>query len=491
MPSHSETSNITDIRQSLPLNNRNELPRLLLVDDDKDMLTMLQKVIQRKCDCRIKLAESGEEALTLLHSWNPDVVLTDIKMSGIDGLTVLRKIKDYDDTVSVIMMSGHATIDLAVNALKEGAYDFFEKPFDNELVIHAVKRTLERTILLRENSKLNDKLMGREPFYGFTGRSKPLCEIFNLITKIADTDVTALIRGESGTGKELAAKAIHALSSRAKRQMVIVNCPALPEHILESELFGFSKGAFTDATHDKKGLFLEADGSTIVLDEIGDIPLSLQTKLLRVLQEKEIQPLGQTKRFKVDVRVLASTNQDLEKKIRQGLFREDLFYRLNVVTIPMPSLRSRPEDIPILAQHFLDQLGKEYQRQGLVFSKDALSYLIKYKWPGNVRELQNTVKRAVLLANQEEICPRDLQNPNDTDGIQPFSDLLHQLPYNDAKDQAINTFSRQYLSNVLKQSGGNVTAAARASGLGRQALQRLMKRYDLQSTSFRPANDGY
>lgn len=480
MPTH------TDDTTSLPRNNRTELPHLLLVDDDKDMLTMLQKVIQRKCDCLIKLAGSGEEALELLHSWKPDVVLTDIKMSGIDGLALLRKIKEHDDSLSVIMMTGHATIDLAVNALKEGAYDFFEKPFDNELVIHAVKRTLERTLLLRENSKLNDKIMGREPFYGFTGRSKPLCEIFDLIRRIADTDVTALIRGESGTGKELAAKAIHSLSRRAKRQMVIVNCPALPEHILESELFGYSKGAFTGANHDKKGLFLEADGSTIVLDEIGDIPLSLQTKLLRVLQEKEIQPLGQTKRFKVDVRVLASTNQNLEKKIHQGLFRNDLFYRLNVVTIPMPSLRSRPEDVPILAQHFLDEFSEEYQRKGLSLSKEALTHLIQYKWPGNVRELQNTIKRAVLLSTKDEIYPTDLQGPEETDSTQSPSHPFDDLPYNDAKHQALNTFSIHYLSNILQQTGGNVTAAARACGLGRQALQRLLKRYDLQSTSFRP-----
>lgn len=460
------------------------LPRLLIVDDDKDMLIMLRQVIQRKCNCKVELAESGEQALELFRQWQPDVILTDVKMQGLDGLALLRLVKEHDSTVSVILMTGHATVDLAVSALKEGAYDFFQKPFDNDLVIRAVQRTVERTLLLRENKRLQEKLAGRSPLPGFIGSSQRLREVYDLITKVANTDVTILIRGESGTGKELAAKTIHALSNRARKRMVTVNCPALPEHILESELFGYVRGAFTGATQDKKGLFLEASGSTLLLDEIGDIPIALQTKLLRVLQEKEIQPLGQTKNIKVDVRILASTNQNLEEKINEGLFREDLFYRLNVVTITMPSLRERQEDIPLLAQHFLENFAKEYQRQGLEFTPEALKHLLHYRWPGNVRQLQNRIKRAALLADDRLIRPEDLQWPEEEDPCQTIT-AVNTLAYNEAKQQVLEAFSKSYLANALRQKGGNVTAAAQVSGLGRQAFQRLLKKFGLQSSDYR------
>ena len=295
-----------------------------------------------------------------------------------------------------------------------------------------------------------------------------------------------LIRGESGTGKELAARALHGLSCRHSRPMVTVNCPALPEQILESELFGYVRGAFSGATHDKKGLFLEANTSTILLDEIGDLPIALQTKLLRVLQEKEIMPLGQTKTIRVDVRVLASTNQDLEEKIRQGLFREDLFYRLNVVTITMPPLRNRQEDIPPLAQHFLATFGEEYDRPGLVFAPDALPALVKRSWKGNVRELQNVVKRAVLLADDTPISARALTEPGvEIPSPQGLPENLHGLPYNLAKQRLVEDFSAAYLAEALQQNSGNVTAAAQASGMNRQAFQKLLHRFGLVADTFR------
>ncbi len=310
---------------------------------------------------------------------------------------------------------------------------------------------------------------------------------------MADTDATVLIRGESGTGKELAAHALHDLSSRKDKRMVTVNCPALPENVLESELFGYSKGAFTGAEHNKKGLFLEAEGSTIVLDEIADIPVSIQTKLLRVLQEKEIQPLGQNKTIKVNVRVVASTNQDLEAKIKAGEFREDLFYRLNVVTVVMPSLREMKEDIPLLVNHFLSQFKQQYSREKLSLPTEVLQHLYKLEWPGNIRELRNAIKRIVLLVAAGDVVMDDLlpllPDSDTTKASGGKSDLraYYHTPYNDAKAELVGQFSIGYITNKLTEHQGNVTNAA-ASGMERQALQRLMRRYQIVSTRFKPTS---
>ncbi len=466
------------------------LPRLLIVDDDRDMLTMLRTVINKKCRCEVEITDSGDKAWKLLDNWRPDVILTDIKMPGLDGLALLQHVKKKDPTVSVIVMTGYGTIEIAVRALREGAYDFFEKPFDNDHLTHALQRSLERTDLLRENRNLQEKLAGQKSPAGFIGTSKQMRLVFELISKVADTDVSVLIRGESGTGKELAAQALHQLSDRNSKPMVAVNCPALPEHILESELFGYAKGSFTGATKDKKGLFFEADGSTILLDEIGDLPINLQTKLLRVLQEREVMPLGHTKPIKVDVRVLASTNQDLEAKIRQGLFREDLLYRLNVVTITMPSLKEIPDDIPLLAEYFLHTFQKEYNRPDLTFTPTALQYLMAQPWKGNVRELQNVVKRAVLLATGNQINECDFINPTQAAAPAdcPCPDFT-TLPYNEAKEEVMVLFSQKYLSTALENAGGNITVAARQAGIGRQSFQRLLKRYDLEASDFRKGPD--
>ncbi len=459
---------------------------VLIVDDDRDMLSMLERLIRKKFRCEVKTAPSGESAWGIIADWRPDMVLTDVKMPGMDGLALLAKIKEASPATAVIMMTGHGTVESAISALKNGAYDFIQKPFDNEHLLHTLRRCLERLCLLEKNRRLQSRLAGQEACPGFTGASPAIKEVSGLISRLADTDVTVLIRGESGTGKELAARALHGLSARHSHPMVIVNCPALPEQILESELFGYAKGAFSGATHDKKGLFLEADTSTILLDEIGDLPIALQTKLLRVLQEKEIMPLGQTKTIRVDVRVLASTNQDLEEKIRQGFFREDLFYRLNVVTITMPPLRNRAEDIPVLAHHFLATFAAEYDRQGLVFAPDALPALVKRTWKGNVRELQNVIKRAVLLAGDAPISARDLTEPGvEPSSPRPIAGNPHGLPYNLAKQRLVEEFSAAYLAEALQQNSGNVTAAAQASGMNRQAFQKLLHRFGLAADAFR------
>ena len=463
------------------------LPQVLLVDDDPDMLAMLSRLVGRKCECQVERAASGDEAWARLASWRPDVVITDVKMAGLDGLELLARVQERYPGVAVIVMTGYGNVELAVQALKSGAYDFIEKPFDKERIVHSLARCLERVRLLRKNRQLEELLAGKTTFSGFHGRSARMQEVFSLLGKVADTDVTVLVRGESGTGKELAARALHALSRRAARPMVTVNCPALPGPMLESELFGYARGAFTGATQDKKGLFLEAAGSTLLLDEIGDLPLSLQTKLLRVLQEKEIMPLGQTRSIPVDVRVVASTNQDLEAKIRQGLFREDLFYRLNVVTVTMPSLGERPEDIQLLARHFLARYAAEYAREPLTLLPEAEQFLLQRPWPGNVRELQNVLKRAVLLASGPTIAPADLDVPPPAGTATGRLGLAlpGHLGYNEAKQEMVARFSRSYLEEALRATDGNVTAAAQASGLGRQAFQRLLRRFGLAAEDFR------
>ena len=473
------------------MNGETAEKKVLVVDDERDMLVLLKKVLAKKGGCAVKVADNGQVALGIVESWAPDVVLTDIKMPGMDGLSFLRAVYEYDRTISSIIMTGYGTIEMAVQALKEGAYDFFEKPFDNERIVHAVRRGVERTQLLRENRNLHRKLVEGEPVAGFVGRSKRLQEVLDLLKRLAPSRSTVLIRGESGTGKELAARALHAMSPRAERRMVIVNCPALPEQILESELFGYKKGAFTGAERDKDGLFLEANGSTILLDEIADIPVSVQTKLLRVLQEKEIQPLGQTRTLPVDVRVIASTNQNLEEKINRGEFREDLYYRLNVLTVTMPSLSEITSDIPVLAQHFLEMYCEEHGRGDIEFMPEALQCLLRRPWRGNIRELQNTINRAVLLCDGQRITPGDLMADEsgmngsvNGSGLNNQTCFLH-LPYKKAKEEVLTYFTRSYINNVLTASQGNVTAAARQAGMERQALQRLMRRFGIDAGEFR------
>lgn len=461
---------------------------VMIVDDEPDMVSMLRLVIEKKCDCDVISASTGLMALKQLGDCSPEVIVTDIKMPDLDGLQLLKKVRSYDATISVVIMTGYGTIDMAVQALKDGAYDFLQKPFDKDHIVKVVRNCLERTALLRTNLQLQERLDGLSLPQGFVGQSPALKRVLDLLARVADTDATVLIRGESGTGKEVAAQALHNLSKRKKHRMITVNCPALPENILESELFGYSKGAFTGALQQKKGLFLEAHGSTILLDEIADIPISVQTKLLRVLQEKEIQPLGQNETIKVDVRVVASTNQDLEAKIKAGEFREDLFYRLNVVTVVMPNLEEMKEDVPLLIHHFLSQFKRQYHREQLVISPEVLQHLNQRKWQGNVRELQNTIKRIVLLAAGECVELADIDpTKNHTEkcrAVNRFDDLF-TYSYNDAKAEIIKRFSESYLRNLLAKHQGNVTNAAAECGLERQALQRIMRRYRIVSVDFK------
>jgi DNA-binding NtrC family response regulator len=464
-------------------------PRLLIVDDEEDMLRLLKRSLAEDLECEIETVPNGSQALRMLETSMYDVLLADVRMPGIDGMELLERARGSHPDLTVVMMTAYGSIDLAVQAIKKGAYDFITKPFEHDKVAHLVGKALERSRLVRENRLLHRRIKETEGFHEMMGSGPKITKIFDTIRLISKTDVTVLLTGESGTGKDMAARAIHGLSNRSSRPFVAVNCPNLPENILESELFGYRKGAFTHATHDKKGLFQEAQGGTIYLDEIGDISLTLQTKLLRVLQEKEIRPLGQTAALKVDVRIIASTNQDLEQKIKENLFREDLLYRLNVVSLRLPPLRDRPEDIPILVNHFLEKCRLEFQKPTKTISPALLNRFVTHHWRGNVRELENIVSRCVILSPGEVIYPEDIDWTSSPDQVDCLvSDDVMDLPFKEAKSAVVERFHREYLSGVLSRHNGNVTRAARDCGIERQALQQLMRRYGVTAGERLPSD---
>ncbi|MBW2466194.1 MAG: sigma-54-dependent Fis family transcriptional regulator, partial [Deltaproteobacteria bacterium] len=350
---------------------------ILLVDDEKDLVNGLKRSLQRRlAGIEILTTTSPHAAIDLVSEKSVGIALLDISMPEMNGLDLLENLQKIDSRLTVIMMTAFGSIELAVEAMRRGAYDFITKPFDNDVLIRVIHKALERNRLIRENINLKNRVCEKEAFARFIGQSLPLKRFYERLKIIAKSDYTVLIRGESGTGKELAAHAVHDLSSRKNKKLVVVNCPAIPEHLLESELFGHKRGAFTGAEHDHKGMFDEADGGTICLDEIGDIPVSIQTKLLRVLQEQEIRPLGAEKSHKIDVRVVAITNQDLEMKIGERSFREDLFYRLNVMTLRTPSLVEIKEDIPLLANHFVKFVCCELDIPEKSLSKEAIKSLM-------------------------------------------------------------------------------------------------------------------
>ncbi len=457
---------------------------ILIVDDEIDLLMGLKRTIQLEIDCDIFTATSGHDALNIVKNEPIDLLLADIRMPEMDGMELFQKVKDIDPYITVVLMTAYGSIELAVQAIKGGAYDFISKPFNNDRLIHVLHKGLERNRLLRENARLSREICDKAPFQNMVGMSKPMRRVFEAIQMLARTDVTVLILGESGTGKDLAAQAIHALSKRRHRPMVTVNCPTLPESILESELFGYKKGAFTNASHDKKGLFEEADGSTIFLDEIGDLPIQIQTKLLRVLQEKEIKPLGDNKTRKVDVRIIASTNQDLQKKMEENLFREDLYYRLNVATLKMPSLREIKEDIPLLVEHFMEKSACELGIEPKMITPEALEAFFAYDWPGNIRELENTIRGINAMTPESTIDVQHLPFKKKTSQIS-IKEFDLTEPYRVLKMRVLEEFTTKYVSNLLNKTHGNVTLAAEISGIKRQSLQKIIKKYNIPVEKFR------
>lgn len=460
---------------------------ILAVDDEKDMPRLLQRTLEPEIDCSVLMAFSGKMALAMLEQEQFDLVICDIKMPGMDGFELLERIRTAYPDLTIVMLTAFGNIEFAVKAIKKGAYDFVQKPFDQDEIIFKIKKALERSLLLKENKRL---LRGKDinPFQ-LIGKSEPMQRIFDQIKLIASSDVTVLITGESGTGKDLTARSIHGLSPRKDNAFIPVNCPTIPENILESELFGYRKGAFTNAVRDKRGLFQEAEKGTIFLDEIGDIGPSIQTKLLRVLQEKEVKSLGDTKTRKVDVRIIASTNRNLKQKIVDNEFREDFFYRLNVFSIQLPPLRDRITDIPILSEYLVAKHCKKFKKPLKTISEEVMDLLMKYLWPGNVRELENVLVQGILYSKDNIITMADIplkvsdQQTYASKGV--GSSHITSLPYKQAKEKLLYDFNHDYIGARLSMTNGNITKAARLCNMERQALQQIMKRFSIDPELFR------
>ncbi|MFH1982657.1 MAG: sigma-54 dependent transcriptional regulator [Pseudomonadota bacterium] len=459
---------------------------ILVVDDEQDMRQLLKRSLEPDLQCRVDTAPGGETALQMIAQNGYDLVLADIKMPGMDGLELLDHIKHLQPDLTVVMMTAYGQVDTAVAAMKSGAYDFITKPFEHDTLLIRLKKALERSDLLRENRRLQVACNGSSAFESMAGKSAKMKQVFETVHTVAKTELTVLITGESGVGKDLTARAIHALSNRCTGPFVAVNCPTVPEHILESELFGYKKGAFTHATQNKIGLFQEAHGGTIFLDEIGDISPTIQTKLLRVLQDKVIKPLGDTKAISVDVRIIASTNQDLQKKIREGEYREDFFYRLNVLPIRLPALRERPEDIPVIVNHLLKKHCQEMDRELKRLSPALMERFMKHRWVGNVREMENLILQGIIFSTGDTIHPVDVGLDGEPAvDCAPAASHWHKLPYKTAKEQVLQQFNESFIAGLLSATGGNVTQAARECGIERQALQQIMHRYGITADPFR------
>jgi DNA-binding NtrC family response regulator len=450
--------------------------RVLIVDDEKDMATLIERILASKRDCETLTAVTGIEALELLSVHEVDLILADLIMPEMDGLTLLDKIRDRWPDKTVVMITAYGSIQTAVDAMRRGAYDYLTKPFDYDSLLLVVDRALERVRLLNEKKFLHSALNAQAALGGILGTSEKMRRVFETIRNIGPTLVPVLIAGESGTGKEMAARAIHSESRRNERHFVAVNCAALPESIAESEFFGYVRGAFTGALHDKRGLIEEADGGTLFLDEIGDLSLHIQAKLLRVLQDGEFRSVGDVKKKTADIRVVSASNKNLEKEIAKGNFREDLYYRLNVVTIKMPSLAERKEDIPILTAHFIRKYSETFGKKCEGIAPHAVFNLMEREWKGNVRELENTIARAVALSNRKIIDERDFFEEAQDEEVVDFMT---------ARKKAVLAFYRSYISTALARNNGNVSKTAEECLMKRQSLQQVMKRCGIDPSDFR------
>jgi two-component system NtrC family response regulator len=444
--------------------------KILLIDDDASLRRVIEYNLQEE-GYEVLAASSGEEGLKLFQEVMPQVVVTDMKMSGIDGLTVLRSIKELTPETLVIIITAFGKVDVAVEAMKAGAFDYILKPFSRDELRMTVAKAVKFSGLAEENRRLKSELSDKADFRTIIGTSKKMEQVFEMIRKVADTEATVLITGESGTGKELVARAIHAGSSRRDAPFVTINCAAIPRDLLESELFGHTKGAFTGAIKEKAGKFQLADGGTIFLDEVGELLPELQPKLLRVLQEKEVDPVGSSKAQKVDVRVVSATNMDIEKAVSDGHFREDLYYRLAVIEIHLPPLRQRRADIPLLIRYFCSKLGSDR----ITFDTDALDMLSKYSWPGNVRELQNTVERLLIMRNGDIISSGELPEKFRQSGTQKCA--IINIP---DEGCSLEELEREIVIEALERNGWNQTAAARFLRIPRHVLIYRLEKFGIE-----------
>jgi len=453
--------------------------RVLIVDDEENMRHMLQ-VMLNKAGYTAETAADGLKGLDFMEKENFHFILCDLKMPNMDGMNFLKKAREKHPEQTFIMMSAYGTIDTALDAIKIGAYDYISKPFKQDEVLLTLKKAEERERLKEENVRLQNKIKKIEQKYSFgniVARSEAMAQVFELVSKVADHKTTVLITGESGTGKELIAKAIHSNGNRTSLPMVSINCGGIPENLLESELFGYKKGAFTDAVKDKPGRFEEANGGTIFLDEIGELPLALQVKLLRVLQEEEITPLGGTGSKKIDVRVITATSKDLYWEVEEGRFREDLFYRINVMKIHLPPLRERRGDIPLLIGYFIDIFNKKLKKNIEGLSSEAMPILMGYSWPGNIRELENVMERAALLAKGRWITPVELPSSVTSDRHVPSSVAPED---NLSIKKASRRLERDLIHKALELTNGNRSKASKILEISRPMLISKIKKYKLE-----------
>jgi len=450
-----------------------EKANILIVDDEKDICKALNIILTQE-GYVVKEAYNGEQALTLIKQEHFDIVMTDIKMGKVDGCEVLKQSQTISPETSVIMMTAYASVVSAVEAMRNGAADYITKPFINDEIRLTIRRLLQGRDLRRENLILRQELsQQRDAFPGIIGSSEPMQKVFAVMEKVIPNKSNILITGDSGTGKGLTAQAIHSAGPRKDKPFISINCGAIPENLLESELFGHKKGAFTSAVEDKKGLVTMADEGTLFLDEIGELSAALQVKLLQVIQTKELTPVGDTRVITVDVRIIAATNADLMQRVREGRFREDLYYRLNVIEIRMPALSERRDDIPVLIKHFLEICLQETGKKIKDIDYEATQALLAYDWPGNIRELRNTIERAVVLADGEMITMHDLPDKFRTQDLEGVSTTPLR--------QALDTFEREYIRRSLAEHKGNKESAAETLGIDLATLYRKLKKLKIEA----------
>jgi DNA-binding NtrC family response regulator len=446
----------------------NEIYNILVVDDDSDMCELLSEVLKGEGMC-VSAFSDGLEACKALKREEFDVVITDLKMKGLKGLDVLAEVKKTAPATPVIIITAFGTVESAIKAMKMGAYDYIMKPFQTDAILLTVRKALENRLLKKEVVRLKKEVESRYSFHRIIGKSAPMQKIYDLIERIGDSSHNVLITGESGTGKELVARAIHYSGDRKAGPFTAVNCAAIPETLLESELFGYKKGAFTDAKSDKWGLLFQAEGGTVFLDEVTEMSPVLQAKLLRVIEEREVRPLGDINSHPIDVRFIASSNRNIKDVIAQGQFREDLYYRLKVIDIELPPLRDRKEDIPLLMRYFIEKYGEESKKKVNDVSEEALKILMAYPWPGNVRELENIIQRAIALSRQEVILPEDLP----ASMSQEMDDDLVEKGLREK--YTIDQLEKEYIRRILVEVAGNKTKAAELLGLDRKTLYRKLE----------------
>jgi two-component system response regulator AtoC len=454
-------------------------PATILVADDDVVARELLAEALRKEGYHVEAFAGGEAVIARGRQGRVDLVLTDIRMGAVDGLTVLREFKRVSPNTAVVVLTAFGSLEGAIEAIKQGAYDYLAKPFKKEDIKLVVKRALDHCRLLQENARFREELKSKDEWSPLVGSSTAMLEVYKLVARVAESKSTVLLQGESGTGKELIARAIHTNGPRRDKPFIPVNCGALPDTLLESEMFGYEKGAFTGATGTKVGLFESANGGTLFLDEIGELGQALQVKLLRVMQDQEVRRVGGTTSTRVDVRIIAATNRDLEQLVKEGKFRDDLFYRLKVVPITLPSLVDRREDIPMLVHHFLQKCaaGTDHAVRGVL--PETMVLLTQYRWPGNVRELENAIERAVSLSHGPLLTPDDLPEVIRQSATTEADARLSQADQLDEVCLTLEEVEKRHLTRVLKETKGNKVKAAKILGIDRRTLYRMAERFGL------------